>query len=211
MPGPMPPSNPLQGPELAKILGLRLCHDLGGLVGTVGDALEMRASAGEEALALAAEAAAGLRARLLLWRALLGGREETTLGGLLRLLEGQLGSGRVQAELAALDPGLTVAPEVAPVLLAAMLVAAEALPRGGVVRLAADGGQGFAILPSGPRVAWPPTLVRVVAGGTLLGEPGPREALALWLGATAAAAGVRLGLALSPADGAGPLLLTLPD
>lgn len=210
MPRPMPPSPPFQGPDLAKLLGLRLCHDLGGLAGTVGNALDMLDSIGPEASALASDAATGLRRRLLLWRAMLGGQEGATLGTLLDLLEGQLAGGRATADATAADPAMPVAPGIVPVLLSAMMVAGEALPRGGVVRLAADGRQGFAILPEGPRIAWSPTLVRIIGGGALLGEPTAREVLPLWLGAMAAAERVQLGMALAPGGGTGPLMLTLP-
>lgn len=207
----MPPSPALHGPDLAKLLGLRLCHDLGGLAGTVGNALDMLDSAGAEAAALAADAADGLRRRLLLWRALLGGQGGATLAAVLDLLDGQVAGGRARADAAAADPAMPVAAGMVPVLLSAMLVAGEALPRGGVVRIAADGAQGFAILPEGPRIAWSPALVRIVAGGALLDEPTARDALPLWLGAVAAAARVRLALALAPGGGTGPLMLTQPS
>jgi histidine phosphotransferase ChpT len=187
---------------------LRLCHDLGGTAGTIGNALEMMDDAGGEAAALAVEAAAVLRRRLLLWRAILGGQGEATLGTLLALLDGQLAGGRARADAAALDPGTMVAEPMVPVLLAAMVVGGEALPRGGVVRLAGDPAREMAVLPDGPRAAWPAPLIRAVAGGEPLDEPTGRDVMALWLAASAAAAGARLGLALAPGGAAGPLLVT---
>jgi histidine phosphotransferase ChpT len=204
----MPSGTPQPELRLARLVGLRLCHDLSGVVGTIGNALEMMAGVGEEAAALAVESAGVLRQRLLLWRAVLGGQGEATLGTLLALLEGQLAGGRASADAAALDPGTMVAEPMVPVILSAMLVAGEALPRGGVVRLAGDPAGEMAVLPDGPRAAWPAPLIRAVAGAEPLEEPTGRDVMALWLAATAAAGGMRLGLALPPGAGAGPLLIT---
>lgn len=210
MPAPMPAEPPPSGTSLARLVGLRLCHDLSGAAGTVGNALEMIGGAGEEALALAAEAAAVLRRRLLLWRALLGGQGEATVAAVLALVDGQLAGGRAQADATPLDPGAMVPEPMVPVLLAALVLGGEALPRGGVVRLAGDPFRDLVVLPEGPRAAWPSPLLRVVAGGAPLGEPTGRDVMALWLQAVAEAAGVRLGLALPPGAGAGPLMLTFP-
>ncbi len=208
MPRPMPSGTPRSELRLARLVGLRLCHDLSGVVGTIGNALEMMAGVGEEAAALAVESAGVLRQRLLLWRAVLGGQGEATLGTLLGLLEGQLAGGRAGADAATLDPGTMVAEPMVPVILSAMLVAGEALPRGGTVRLAGDPAGEMAVLPDGPRAAWPAPLIRAVAGGEPLEEPTGRDVMALWLAATATAGGMRLGLALPPGAGAGPLLIT---
>ncbi len=210
MPAPMPAEPTPPATNLARLVGLRLCHDLGGVAGTVGNALEMVDTAGPEAVALAVEAATAMRRRLLLWRALLGGQGEATLGTLLALVEGQLAGGRAQADAAALDPGAPVSEPMVPVLLTALVLGGEALPRGGIVRLAGDPFRDMVVLPEGPRAAWPPPLLRVVAGGEPLGEPAGRDVMSLWLQVVAAAAGVRLGLALPPGAGAGPLMLTLP-
>ncbi|MBR0680548.1 hypothetical protein GXW74_08620 [Roseomonas eburnea] len=206
----MPSDSPLSELRLARLVGLRMCHDLGGVAGTVGNALELLGGAGGEAADIALEAATVLRRRLLLWRALLGGQGEATLGTLLGLLEGQLAGGRAAADAQALDHGWMVTEETVPVLLAAMLVGGEALPRGGMVRLAGDWTREVVVLPDGPRAAWPAALVRAVAGAPPAGEPTGREVLPLWLAAAARPAGVRLGLALPPGEGAGPLVLTLP-
>ena len=210
MPRPMPSETPLSEGRLARLLGLRLCHDLGGVAGTVGNALELLGGAGGEAAEIAIEAAAVLRRRLLLWRAVLGGQGEATLGTLFGLLEGQVGGGRATAEAPGLDPAWMVPEDLVPVLLAAVLTAGEALPRGGVVRLAGDPGRELVVLPEGPRATWPPALVRIVAGAPLAAEPTGREVMPLWLGAAAATAGVRLSLAMPPGEGAGPLVLGLP-
>ncbi|MBR0673024.1 histidine phosphotransferase family protein [Neoroseomonas soli] len=206
----MPPESPLSEFRLARLVGLRLCHDLGGVAGTVGNALELLGGAGGEAAEIAIEAAAVLRRRLLLWRALLGGQGDATLGSLLDLLDGQVAGGRATTDAAGLDAGWLVPEDLVPVLLAAVLAAGEALLRGGVVRLAGEPEREIVVLPEGPRVAWSPALLRVVAGAPLATEPTGREVMPLWLGATATAAGVRLGLAMPAGEGVGPLVLGLP-
>ena len=210
MPAPMTTEASLSELALARLVGLRLCHDLSGVAGTVGNALEMLEDSGDEAASLAVEAAGVLRRRLLLWRALLGGQGEAAPGALLALLEGQLAGGRASADSAAIDASVMVPEPMVPVLLAAMILGGEALPRGGVVRLAGDPRREMVVLPDGPRAAWPAPLLRAVAGGAPLNDGSGRDVMALWLAATAAAGGVRLGLALPPGEGAGPLLLSLP-
>lgn len=196
--------------RLARLIGLRLCHDLGGVVGTIGNALDMMEGQGSEAAVLAQDAAEVLRHRLVLWRALLGGQGEATLGAALALLDGQLSGGRSKADAAALDPCLPLPDSLVPVLLAAMLVGGDALPRGGRVRLGGDARREFVVWPEGQRAAWPASLVRALAGGPLPEDPIGRDVMVVWLCAVAGAAGVRLSLALPPGEAAGPLLLALP-
>lgn len=192
---------------LARLVGLRLCHDLGGVVGTIANALDMMDGVGSEAANLAQDAADVLRRRLILWRALLGGQGEATLGSTLALLEGQLAGGRADADSGPLDPALVLPEERIPVVLAAMLLGGECLPRGGRVCLAGDPQREFAVWPDGQRAAWPPGLVRALAGEMPI-DPIGREVMIVWLCTTAGAAGVRLSLAMAPGDAVGPLMLT---
>ena len=207
----MPSIPPLSDLRLARLVGLRLCHDISGVAGTVGNALELLDGAGGEAAELASDAAGVLRRRLLLWRALLGGQGECALGTVLGLAAGEIAGGRASADAATLDAGVLMAEEVVPVLLTAVLLGGEALPRGGVVRVLGDPQRELAIMPEGPRAAWPPALLRAVAGAPLAGEPPGREVLSLWLAATAAAGSVRLSLAMAPGEGCGPLLLSIGE
>ncbi len=195
---------------LARQVGLRLCHDLGGVVGTIANALDMMEGVGGEAASLAQDAADVLRRRLILWRALLGGQGEATLGATLALLEGQLAGGRAVAETGGLDPTLVLPEDMVPAVLAAMLLGGESLPRGGRVCLAGDPARELAVWPDGQRAAWPPALVRALAGEMPSDAMG-RDVLVVWLCAVAGPAGVRLSLAM-PAGGpaAGPLMLTMP-
>lgn len=200
-------SPPIGDLDLARMVGLRLCHDLGGVVGTIANALDMMGGTGGEAAALAQDAAEVLRRRLVLWRAMLGGQEEATLGETLALLEGQLAGGRAVAETGSLDPALRLAESTIPVLLAAMLMGGEALPRGGRVRLAGDPARDLSIWPEGQRAAWPPAMIRALAG-EMPPDPMGREVTVVLLCHVAAAVGVRLSIAMPPGQEAGPLMLS---
>ena len=197
----MPSIPPLSDLRLARLVGLRLCHDISGVAGTVGNALELLDGAGGEAAELAADAAAVLRRRLLLWRALLGGQGEGALGTVLGLAAGEIAGGRASADAATLDAGVLLAEEVVPVLLDR-----RAAGRARRCRAAAwcawlgDPQRELAMLPEGPRAAWPPALLRAVAGAPLAGEPTGREVLVAVARAPTAAAG---SVRPEPGDGAG--------
>lgn len=196
--------------RLTRLIGLRLCHDLGGLAGTIGNALEMLNDAGAEAADLAGEAADMLRRRLLLWRSVLGSGEARTLGAVLSLLKGQIAGGRAHLEIGDLPEDTALSETMVPLLLSGLLVAGEALPRGGVVRLSGDLQREIMILPIGAAAAWSPVVVRHAAGAALPAEISSRDALAMWLCISAGAAGVTLSLALPPGQAAAALIMTMP-
>jgi histidine phosphotransferase ChpT len=196
--------------RLTRLIGLRLCHDLGGLAGTIGNALEMLNDAGAEAADLAGEAADMLRRRLLLWRSVLGSGEVRTLGAMLGLLKGHIAGGRAHLEIGDLPEETTLSEAMVPLLLSGLLVAGEALPRGGVVRLSGDLHREIMIVPKGVAAAWSPVVVRHAAGAALPAEISSRDALALWLCISAGAAGVTLSLALPPNEAAAALIMSLP-
>ena len=198
---------PVADLDLARMVGLRLCHDLGGVVGTIGNALDMAGGMGGEAQAVAQDAAEVLRQRLILWRALLGGQGESTLGVTLGLLDGQLAGGRAVADTGTLDLSQPVAEAIIPVLLAAMMMGGEALPRGGRVRLAGDPRRELAVWPDGQRAAWPGSLLRALAGEMPADAMG-REVTVIWLCRVAETAGVRLSIAMPPGESVGPLILS---
>ncbi|MCA3351381.1 MAG: hypothetical protein INF97_12355 [Roseomonas sp.] len=196
--------------RLTRLIGLRLCHDLGGLAGTIGNALEMLNDAGAEAADLAGEAADMLRRRLLLWRSVLGSGEARTLGAVLSLLKGQIAGGRAHLEIGDLPEETALSETMVPLLLSGLLVAGEALPRGGVVRLSGDLQREIMILPIGAAAAWSPVVVRHAAGAALPAEISSRDALAMWLCISAGAAGITLSLALPPGQAAAALIMTMP-
>jgi histidine phosphotransferase ChpT len=196
--------------RLTRLIGLRLCHDLGGLAGTIGNALEMLNDAGSEAADLAGDAADMLRRRLLLWRSVLGSGEARTLGAVLGLLKGQIAGGRAHLEIGDLPEETPLSETMAPLLLSGLLVAGEALPRGGVVRLSGDLQREIMIFPTGAGAAWSPVVVRHAADSALPAEISSRDALAMWLCISAGAAGVALSLALPPGQAAAALIMTMP-
>jgi histidine phosphotransferase ChpT len=196
--------------RLTRLIGLRLCHDLGGLAGTIGNALEMLNDAGSEAADLAGDAADMLRRRLLLWRSVLGSGEARTLGAVLGLLKGQIAGGRAHLEIGDLPEETPLSETMAPLLLSGLLVAGEALPRGGVVRLSGDLQREIMIFPAGAGAAWSPVVVRHAADSALPAEISSRDALAMWLCISAGAAGVALSLALPPGQAAAALIMTMP-
>lgn len=194
---------------LAQDLCARLCHDLVGPLGTVAGAIDLLGEE-PEAGALAQDAALVLRRRLTFWRAACGaGTGPLALAEVAQLLEGMLAGGR--ASLALEDPGLAGADgarltesttwpaPVAQLLLVAAMLAGEALPRGGVVQLAALPGGGLRLWPQGRQAAWPDSLAAVLEER---GQGGPREVLAQMLRRLAHHAGWQAALqALSPEAG----------
>lgn len=183
------------GLALAQALAARLCHDLGGPVSSLVTAQEV---GGPEAEALARDSVEALRRRLRLVRLLAGAAEDVSTTALEETLDGMLAHGRVRLD-ASRCAGGDVPAAVTPALLAAILLAAEALPRGGSVVLAGDPGGEMLLLPEGRNAAWPPAVGALFAGGDRP-ELTPRTVLAHYLRAVAVQAGLSVRLVL----GAGP-------
>lgn len=189
---------------LAQDACARLCHDLGGAVGTIAGALDFAAD-DPEALGLAQEAAGVLRRRLLLWRAALGGAGEMSAGEAAELIgDGLLAGSRSRIEVPPEVAGVALDGQAAQLLLLALAVGAEALPRGGTLRLAGL-ADGFAIIPDGPNASWPAALPAAQRG-----EPvsGPRAVLSNYLAALLAGSPWEASLAFGPPGAPAPLLLT---
>jgi histidine phosphotransferase ChpT len=133
---------------LAQLLCARLCHDLIGPAGALGVGLEfLRGEAAGDAGAfdLVEMSAGEIKARLSYYRAAFGptGGAGLSLDHARRLAEGLLRHGRVRLDWdAPADddaPAAPVAGDVSRLILCLILVAADALPRGGVVSVAAEG------------------------------------------------------------------------
>jgi histidine phosphotransferase ChpT len=209
--------------QLAELLCARICHDLSGPVGAAAAGAElfedMDAAPDPETLNLVAGAAAGAASRLKFFRAALGPAASAPQASraLRDLIEGYLAT-----QVSAASPGIALAwPELptaldgasARLLLNLLLLAKDALPRGG--RIAVDMSDGR------PRVVarGEPAALSDEARQVLVdGHPatGPRGAqaqfariLAERLGGTLAATITAEGLALSvcsppaPAEGGG--------
>lgn len=201
--------------RLAETLGARLCHDLAGLVGTLAGAVEMLAEArghDPDALREAEQAARELTARLRLLRAAWGGEcGEMDRDGIAALLPGLATSGRVAVDLSGLTRRYPEA--FARALLNLLLLAHEAVSRGGTVALADDPAGGVLARIEGPRAAWPPALVALLAAGDDASGPavaaGPRGMQAPLLAALARRAGLRLRFVAAQAGPAAPPALLL--
>lgn len=116
----------------------------------------------------------------------------------------------VALDLSALPPDCVFAPARARVLLNLLLVAADSLRSGGVIRLAGDAGDLFVAI-AGPSAAWPPGMALCVvneaaAQAALAAESDGLMPLTALL---ALATGLRLSLLLSPRPQAQPPIVRL--
>lgn len=156
--------------RLAELVAARLCHDLGGPLSIIGNAAELgRLEAergvrqGGEAMALMLEGAQAVAARVKLLRALFGpATGPLSADALAAMTRGVIGGGRVEADLSRLEPGTTFGAEAARAILAALVLAGEALPRGGVVHLH-GGAEDVALALEGANAAWPGALGEALA------------------------------------------------
>lgn len=178
--------------RLGELVCARVCHDLGGLAGTLAGALELAQDGDGEAVALAREAAVALARRLRLLRAALGPVSEPLGAPGIADLAAGLGE-RVQVDAAGLGPGVLDG-ERTRLALAMLLLGAEALPAGGRLGLASMGGM-LRVTPDGARAGWPPGVL-TGTGDTAPREP--RHLLALLTRLLAAAAGMVLAVEETP-------------
>jgi histidine phosphotransferase ChpT len=191
---------------LVQAVCARLCHDLGGPAGALGGALELLDGVGDDALDVARDAARIMDRRLRFWRAAVAG----TLGelhedGLPPLLEGLTLGRRATVSTEALAFRAPLAPGFGQCLLLAAWAGIEALPRGGVLRLAGEAEGGVTLLPDGPGAAWPHGLPAALTGE--VPAPEPRGVVVPLLLDAASRAGFGLSLLPAPPEGAPPLLL----
>jgi histidine phosphotransferase ChpT len=105
-----------------------------------------------------------------------------------------------------------LAAPLAQLVLNAVLLGGEALPRGGTVVLAGDPAQTLAVCPEGPSAVWPPGVAAAIAAGGLDSAAVPVEARSVRAPALAAlAAELRIPLSLAlagpQATGPAPLLI----
>jgi len=192
-----------EGAELARLVGMRLVHDLAGPLGSVMAAAGLAPGAARSD-ALLAETVSDLLARGRLYAAVFGAAEAVPPEEMAAMLAGAPGAHRVSFEVAAAS--LSVAPAVARVLLAAGMLAVEALPRGGRVVIAPGPGGGVVVLPEGRVAAWPHGLIERLGGLPPPQPDTPRSLLAPWLITLAREAGCHLGIGLG-GPGIPPLLL----
>jgi histidine phosphotransferase ChpT len=201
------------GLRLAELLAARLCHEVSGPAGTLFGAVEIARSepaSAAEALDIAAAAATSLAARLRLLRAAWAGAADVLdIPGLAALCAGL--PRHVSADLDGLPADRQFPAAGAHVLLNVLLLAAESLPKGGVVTLGDAGPDAALVLPRGLGAAWPPGFAawmtdpapawRAVASAAPRGLQGPLTAL------LAHQSGIRMSFAFAAGTEAAPPLL----
>lgn len=141
-------------PDLSGLLGSRLCHDLIGPVGAIGNGLEllgMSSGPRREEMQLVADSVAQAQARIRFYRVAFGlSREEQAMGTpeLCDTLDGVYGAGRLQVVW---DANGEVARPAARLAFLMVLCVEAALARGGRVTVARD-RRSWRVAGSGPRL-----------------------------------------------------------
>jgi histidine phosphotransferase ChpT len=148
--------------SLVELTCARLCHDLGGLIGTVGNAIDMAAEDpgnDSEVLAFAASASKALRERLRLLRAAWGPEAGAlTVAEASVLAEAPLSVRRITLDASALAGDTGFSPAAGRVFLNLILLAADSLPRGGTIRVA-GAVTDLTVRIDGPGARWPSGLI----------------------------------------------------
>lgn len=205
--------------QLAELLCARICHDLSGPVGAAAAGAElfedMELAPDPETLGLVAGAAAGAAQRLKFFRAALGPAASAPQGSvaLAELIEAYLAT-----QVSAASPGLALswpAPPtaldgaIARLLLNLVLLAKDALPRGGRIRVEMEGGLPRVVAHGEPASLTEEARQVLVEGRA---PSGPRGAQAEFARVLAQRVGARLtasvtpeGLALAASPGGGGL------
>lgn len=191
--------------RLAELMAARIFHDLGSPMASITAILPQATDPAAHAILM--ETASELRARMKLFAAAFGHGDDLGWAELATLLQGAPMAHRVRFELP-VAAGLLAAGRVR-LMLSLALLSAEALPRGGVVRIAEDPHGWVSFLPEGRDAAWSPTLAELMAGGTAEAAlaDGPRRVLAPWALAQAEAEGMELSFALGMGQAIPPLRL----
>ncbi len=199
--------------QLAELLCARLCHDLGGPVASLAGAVELAPPDAPDLTEIAAASTEiGLRLRLL--RAAFGsGGMRLDLPLLVELAAGVPGGERVTLDLSGLPRGDSFSPTLGRMLLNLLLLAPEAMPRGGTLALSRVDDAGVLARIAGPRAAWPNGFAGYVAdpAAARAALTPPRLRLGPWLVLLGAQLGVLLSLLRPVGTGRGrgtaPLLL----
>jgi histidine phosphotransferase ChpT len=191
--------------HLTELMAARIFHDLGSPMASITAILPQATDPAAHAILM--ETAGELRARMKLFAAAFGNGDDLPWHELGTLLQGAPMAHRVRFEV-------PQSPEVlrlgrVRLMLSAALLSAEALPRGGVVRIFQDAGGRVTFLPEGRDAAWSPTFVELMAQGSLEEAlaGGPRRILAPWVMVQASAEGMELSFALGAGPSLPPLLM----
>ena len=144
--------------RLVELICARLCHDLGGLIGTVGNALDMvseDAGRDNEVLAFASSAAQALTQRLRLMRTAWGPETDATgLPALVKLVTPVLTARRIGLDVRTLAADTVFPRAMGRVVLNLIVLASDCLPRGGTIVLMGKPDD-LLVRIDGPGAGWP--------------------------------------------------------
>lgn len=191
--------------EFSAFLVSRVCHDLVGPLGAVVNGLEVLederdAAMRADALKIVTSSANQALARLQFMRIAFGAAgsagAELDLGEVHRLIGGLLSGGRVSLEWE--PPHINWPKDWAKLLMNAVLIAADCLPRGGIVRIESKSEvPGFKIVSTGQGVRVSEDVERALRGEILEHDArGVQPVLAFRL-----AKGINAGLTITPHEG----------
>jgi histidine phosphotransferase ChpT len=194
--------------RLVELTCARLCHELSGLVGTIGGVIDLAAEeapAAAETLVIGHDAVAELAERLRLLRAAWGtDGGPLPLSNLLGLAKGRPNARRVLIDASTLPAGTVFAAAAGRLALNLVLLASESLPGGGTVSLAGSAGDLFIAI-GGPKAAWPAGFAACLADEAAA-FAALTSARALQMPLTALLAhglGLRLSMLMAPRPGGG--------
>ena len=177
--------------EFASLLCSRLCHDLLSPIGALNNGIELLADENDpemraRCLDLLGESARASANKLKFFRLAFGAAggfsDEVDTREARQAIDGLFGSdGRIQLGWMVDEP--TMSKSALKVLLNLVLIAGDALVRGGRLDISAErhsGGIDIVIRAEGSRIVLDPELRQVLTGGVIEGDLAPRAAAA-WL------------------------------
>lgn len=170
-------------PNLAALIGSRICHDLISPIGALANGLELLELGGTAQgpeMALVCDSVATANARIRLYRLAFGhcGDAPPTASAEVAAMLNAAQAGRRLA----LDWQIKGAlPRIeAQALVLAVLCLTDALPQGGTIRLTRNGPDGWTLRATGPRLQANPALWACLSGGKPV-EIGPAQVQFLML------------------------------
>lgn len=198
-----------EGDEVAALIASRICHDLASPITAVMSGLDFMncgdQGGRDQAMKLVSEAVGLAHARIEFFRTVFGASgargDAASTAELEDLLSAYLSGGRVSLDW---QPGVSEIPRQAvQLLLSLALLAQEALPRGGMLRVAALEGPRLqlVVMAEGPSIRFSEATQRLLIEGGWDDEEGPapsREAPALWAHRMARRAGAELSFGEEP-------------
>ena len=204
-------ATPQSALRLSEALATRLCHDLSGPVNTllgVADVVADDPAAAAEAVGLMADAGQAMARRLRLCRAAWGSAAALSADGFTSLTAG-LATKRLTIDLDRLDRSADFSAPAARLCLNVALLAAESVPRGGLLAMQGHPAGNIIVQIDGPGAAWPAGFVGLLAdpnqAWAMLDDPARLQAPLTAL--LAQAAGLSMSLLMGATATPAPALL----